>query len=593
MKYKSGLLYCVLAIVVFYGCSPAQLHKEEKEKRLEQGFSNPPNSAQTWVLWDWINGNASREGITKDLESMKEVGVGGVVWRELAGPWWAPEGLATPKSQEWNELMQWAIKEAERLGLQFDISIDFGYGSGGPHITPDISMQKLYWSHTVVQGGKKVVTTLKKPELLIDNVDGAWLREGKQLSDKVLKDIQEIDSYRDIAVLAIPYSSAGQGYQIPQLDLRTGLGKNTFFVGMDKISPPRNAVLSRDSIIDLTNQTNQEGTLTWEAPAGKWQIVRLGYASNFKMTRPCPPEAVGLECNRLSKEGINAHFEAFLKPVLEQAGSRAGNTLNYVFLDSWEAGGQNWTSELPREFRKRRGYDLSPWLLALEGIVVESPDLTERFLWDFRETISELTLENYHKRISELIAPYGIKFSMEAYGNVCIDNLKYAESSDFPISEFWTLGNGYFPEFRDQHYYNTMKAMASASHTTGAEWNGAEAFTGSRGWKDHPYVFKAMGDEAFCQGVNKFILHLSAHQAYDHMIPGLTHRRWGGHFNRHNTWWKYSKPWFDYLTRCQYMLQQGSFVAEVCYFFGEGAPLSVEEMNLSLPAGYDYDLMFF
>lgn len=596
MKIKIVLCYFVPAIFFFMACSPVQLKKEKMEKSLEQGFIDPPNSARTWVLWDWINGNVCREGITKDLESMKEVGLGGVVWRELAGPWWAPEGLATPYSTQWQELIQWAIKEAGRLGIQFDISIDFGYGSGGPHITPDISMQMLYWSQKVVQGGKKVFVMLEKPEILTQNqgnqfiIKGPWLREGKHLDDKVLKDIREIDSYRDIAVYAVPYSSVRKMYQIPQLNLRTGLGENTFFKGMDKISPSRNAVIPLDSIIDLTNQTKPEGTLTWEAPPGKWLIVRLGHASNFKMTRPCPPDAIGLECNRLSTEGINAHFEAFLKPILQQAGSSTGNSLKYVFLDSWEAGSQNWTAELPREFRERRGYDLHPWLPALVGMVVDSPNLTERFLWDFRETISEMILDNYHKRIRELISPYGIKFSFEGYGKVCIDNLKYAESSDFPISEFWTLGNGYFPDFGKQKYSSSIKAMASASHTKGVEWNGAEAFTGSRGWKDHPYVFKAIGDEAFCLGVNKLILHTSAHQAYDQMIPGLTHRRWGGHFNRHNTWWQYSKPWFDYLSRCQYMLQQGQFVADVCYFFGEGAPLNVEDMHLKLPGGYDYDL---
>lgn len=85
-------------------------HQREKEegKELEQAFRNPLNSAHTWVFWDWINGNVSLEGITKDLESMKEVGIGGIVWRELAGSWCSTEGLAAAHSQHWQELMQWA-----------------------------------------------------------------------------------------------------------------------------------------------------------------------------------------------------------------------------------------------------------------------------------------------------------------------------------------------------------------------------------------------------------------------------------------------------------------------------------------------------
>jgi hypothetical protein len=139
-------------------------------------------------------------------------------------------------------------------------------------------------------------------------------------------------------------------------------------------------------------------------------------------------------------------------------------------------------------------------------------------------------------------------------------------------------------------YAPSSKAMASAAHTYGRRVVGAEAFTSDRGWRDHPYLLKAMGDWAFCQGVNRMIFHLYAHQPYDHMVPGLTHRRWGEHIQRHNTWWDYSRPWMDYLARCQHLLQQGQFVADVCYWFGEGAPLGVDAMTLALPNGYDYDL---
>ena len=132
--------------------------------------------------------------------------------------------------------------------------------------------------------------------------------------------------------------------------------------------------------------------------------------------------------------------------------------------------------------------------------------------------------------------------------------------------------------------------MASAAHTYGRPVVGAEAFTSDRAWRDHPFLLKGMGDKAFCRGVNRMIFHLSAHQPYDNMIPGLTHRKWGEHFQRHNTWWNYSRVWTDYLSRCQSLLQQGQFVADVGYCFGEGAPLGVDDMTLEMPDGYDYDL---
>jgi len=171
---------------------------------------------------------------------------------------------------------------------------------------------------------------------------------------------------------------------------------------------------------------------------------------------------------------------------------------------------------------------------------------------------------------------------------MCIDNLAYAGVSDFPISEFWAVGDGLFPALREG-YERSTKVMASAAHTNNRPVVGAEAFTSDRGWRDHPFLLKAMGDQKFCEGLNRVIFHLSAHQPYDHMVPGLTHRKWGEHIQRHNTWWDYSRPWMEYLARCQYLLQQGEFVADVCYWFGEGAPLNVNDMKLELPQGHDLD----
>jgi hypothetical protein len=586
------IIYILSILTILLGCSHESAKKQEKAnlQAMQQAFMNPPDSVKPWVLWDWISGNVTREGITRDLESMKKVGIGGVVWRGIGGLWWAPEGDAKPYSPEWNNLMQWAIQEADRLGIEFSSSQDFGYGSGGPHITPDNSMQQIVWKDTVVTGGAIVQFKPGRPKVPDDNISKAWLRPGKQLSDQVLHAIEEEDSYRDIAILAVPASSKDQAYTIPQLELRTAMGRETWFKDLEKISPPQGAGIDQKNIMDLTEQLDDQGRLTWDAPPGKWRIMRIGHASNYLMTRPCPADAVGLECNRLSPKGIDTHFERFMKPILEQAGDRAGTTFTHLFLDSWEAKSQNWTQEMPSEFKKRRGYDITPWLPVLTGTIVESAGMSERFLWDFRQTVNELLLDNYLHRLKELIDPYGLEFSVEAYGNLGINTLQFAQMGDFPVSEFWTMGDEKFPEIKSHKYYSTMKAMASAAHTTGKVHVGAEAFTGNRGWKDHPFIYKGVGDEAFCRGVNHFFLHLSAHQAYDHMIPGLTHQKWGGHFNRFNTWWNYASPWFEYIARCQYLLKQGRFVADVCYFFGEGSSLDVRDMTLKLPKGYDYDL---
>lgn len=590
MRFRSLTRYPLFVMAL--AATAFQASAEATPDSLAAGFQHPPASARPWVFWFWINGNISKEGITADLEAMKRAGVGGVLWMEVSGPWWAPDGKVVPLSPEWHQAFQWAVRECERLGIVFDATLDFGYGSGGPHITPELSMQKLYWSDKLIDGGVPVDVVLDKPK--VEKKVSAWLRPGVEMSPAVLEAVEKLDSYRDVAVMAIPVpdSREARGYRIPDLDKKNGIGFGRISADGADIGAPAGAATPLEKVIDLASRMDRDGRLKWDAPPGQWLVIRLGHASNFKMTRPCPQAAVGLECDRLSRVGIETHFDAFLKKIIDGAGKSAGGALAYAHIDSWEAGGQNWTSSFPEEFRARRGYDIRPWLPVLTGRVVGSAELSERFLWDVRTTVSEMIRDNYAARLRELVKPHGMKLSIEAYGHLCIDNLSYAGVCDMPVSEFWARGEGRLPDLLAGRggYAPSSKVMASAAHTAGKPVVGAEAFTSDRGWRDHPYLLKAMGDWAFCQGVNRMIFHLYAHQAYDDMVPGLTHRKWGEHFQRHNTWWEQGRAWNDYLSRCQHLLQQGTFVADVCYWFGEGAPLGVDHMGLEIPAGYDYDL---
>ena len=587
-------------------------HTRVGGQNLEQGFRSPPDTAKPWVFWFWMNGNISREGITRDLESMKQVGIGGVLWMEVSGPSWAPQGPLEAGSKEWHEAMQWAITEADRLGMAFSLSVDFGYGSGGPHITPDLSMQKLVWSQTQVRGGKSVTQRLPKPA--VDYKPGlkkVWLRPGQTMNPVVMKALKEVDSYRDVAVFAVPSSGMKASRMFPanpKAYAKKHLGTTPGIHGVDEDplmafdgrgwktdlpslgKTPGLVPLESGDVVDLSERMTDEGELRWDAPEGDWTVIRLGYGSNFKMTRPSPQAAVGLECDRLHPRGIDAHFEHRLKPILDAAGEKAGRTLQYIHIDSWEAYGQNWTTDFAEEFRQRRGYDVGPWLPVLTGQLVGTAEATERFLWDMRQTVSEVTLSRYIDRLRELIAPYGVQFSCEPYGRLCVDHLTYGGRSDFPIGEFWTERKieKSFPTFSD-YWHTSMKGLASVANTYGKPRVGAEAFTGSRGWVDHPYLLKGMGDEAFCSGVSHYVIHLSAHQPYDQMKPGLTHAKWGQHFNRHQTWWGFSKPWFDYVTRCQFLLQQGRRVVDVACLYHEGAPLNFNDIKFEMPAGFDHD----
>jgi hypothetical protein len=514
---------------------------------LQAGFADPPLSARPWVYWFWLNSNITREGITADLEAMKRVGIGGVLIMEVDQG--APVGKAAFMGDEWRALFQHAVAEADRLGLEINMNDDAGWnGSGGPWITPERSMQKIVWSETKVTGPTPFEGRLDRPETVRD-------------------------FYREIAVLAFPTIG----------DYRIGEIKGKALFERREAPPaaemelPAAMTIPRDRIVDLSPNLGGDGRLAWDVPAGSWTILRFGHTSTGVENAPAPASGRGLECDKLSPAGIEAQFAGMMAKLVADAGSAAGRTLVTTHIDSWENGAQNWTARMREEFTKRRGYDPLAFLPVVTGRVVDALEISERFLWDLRQTVSELVVENYAGPMADLANGSGLEFSCEAYGGPC-DDISYGGRADEPMGEFWIGGGA----------WETLKEMASAAHVYGKPILGAEAFTaGDRErWLQHPATIKALGDRAFCEGVNRFVFHRYAMQPWLDYVPGMTMGPWGLHYERTNTWWALIGPWHEYLARCQYLLRQGEFVADVLYVRPEEAP---QEYKWHERHGYDYD----
>src|SRR5208283_5813378 len=112
---------------------------------LQRAFLEPPEAAWPWVYWMVTDGMLTKEGITADLEAMRRVGIRGLIYMENA--LFIPTGPVRFMTPEWREMVQHAVKEATRLGITMNMNDDGGYsGSGGPWITPELSMQILTWS---------------------------------------------------------------------------------------------------------------------------------------------------------------------------------------------------------------------------------------------------------------------------------------------------------------------------------------------------------------------------------------------------------------------------------------------------------------
>jgi hypothetical protein len=540
---------------------------QESPNDIGSKFSMPPDSARPWVYWFWSYGNLTREGITADLEAIERVGIGGVLIMEVDQG--IPKGPVRFASPEWRELFKHVVAEAARLGLEVNMNNDAGWnGSGGPWIRPEQAMQKVVFSETAVEGPHRFEGPLPEPKAVLS-------------------------FYRDIAVLAFPTPADDddpeQRFRINNIqtkaafirdrrkDLATFREPVTALAKYDDVAAER--TIARPTVIDLTAKCDADGRLAWDVPAGKWTVLRVGHTPTGVKNGPSPREGCGLDCDKLSRDGIDAHFEGLMAKLIADVGPAAGKTLTYTHIDSWEVHSQNWTARMREEFQKRRGYDPLLLLPTLTGRAVDSLEVSERFLWDFRKTIGELLNENYAGRLRELAHQHGMQLSIEAYDDGPFDDLSYGGRADSPMGEFWMGG----------HLMSSCKEMASAAHTYGNTICGAESFTATPNyarWTNHPFELKALGDSAFCEGVNRFVFHRFAHQPWLDRQPGMTMGKWGIHYERTETWWEQTRPWHEYLARCNYLLRQGLFVADICYLQTEGSPNGMAHVAKT---AYDFD----
>lgn len=384
--------------------------------------------------------------------------------------------------------------------------------------------------------------------------------------------------------------------QVDRFEFKTGFAMADDYYAIASAPATSGSIVHSRDVVDLTGRMRADGTLAWTPPPGDWSIVRLGYSLTGRENIPAAREATGLEVDKLNATHVAAYLNTYLDMIAAAVGPDffANKGITGLLTDSWESGPQNWTEGMLGEFRRLRGYDPRPFLPALAGHIVDGAETTERFLWDFRRTIAQLTATNHYGTVARVARERGLRVLAEALesGRPALgDDMEMRSHADVPMGALWTGGT---TTSLQPVNIADVKSAASVAHVFGRKIIAAESLTSQlQPWAGSPRTLKSAIDAAFALGVNRPTIHCSVHQPLIDKAPGMALAIYGQYFNRNETWAEQARPWIDYIARTSYLLQQGRYHADVAFFYGEEASITAlygQRENDAAPArnGYDY-----
>jgi len=518
-------------------------------ERLRSGFRNPPAQARPDAFWPWLNGHADRARITEEMEEVRAAGFSRLqVWDVRADR--DPDGLVPigPPflSDEWLGNLAHANREAQRLGLELGMLAASGWDAGGTWVEPEEALIALYSSAEEVRGPAAFEVELAFPEVSEHCPQGA---DGRPAY------------WRTVAVQASPAEDE--------------------------------ETLVPEHVVDLTARIDDDGRLRWDAPAGDWIIRWFVFANTGQRLIVPSPGSDGLQIDFFDEDDSRAYFTHVLDRLESALGPLEDTAFRYLEVDSLELEGERlgaWTEDILEAFTARYEYDAEPWLVLLTD--PERADARgERFLHDWTRLVSDLMIENHYRLGNELLRERGLVLAAEAGGpgppiwNSCpVDALSALGAVGLMRGEFWP---------KQRSMYN-VKEIACAAHTYGQTIVDAESFTSWRHWRNSPYYLKLLVDQAFVDGLNHVTFHTIPHGGAERGLPGYAYHA-GTHMGPNLVWWPMVRPFIDYLSRCSLLLQEGTPVADVCFYQGDGAPafhpLAVDWDPKLRSAGYDYDVV--
>lgn len=542
MGRKNYLFHlAVLAALFFIASSCSEVSENTDSASLQEGFTDPPLSARPWAYWVWMNGNFNYSQITKDLEDLKSKGMGGFDILDIGERF--PETGEVPAGPEFLgkeslEAIHYTVREADRLGLEIGLITSSSWNAGGSWVKPEHANMALFSTDPVIAKGpgrfSQKLPFPAFPEKTPKGPDGMPV------------------FYREIAVIAYP------------------------------VEEDTSQIKDLSSVKVISNLMDKDGLLNWDIPQGEWAIVRFICTNTGKMLHAPSLKSGGLVIDHFNPAATEMHFQTIIDRLKNEMGSLENTALKYLYLCSYEVWGISWTPGFQDEFLKRRGYDITPYLPVMKGMTIQNQEFTKRFYYDFQKTLCELITDAHYANATRISNKYGLKLCSESGGPgpVPVEALRALGVLDIPRGEFWYGSRT-----------SLVKEIACASHIYGKKIVGQEAYTSWLMWQEGPCDLKDITDNSFCNGMNKVIFHTYAHNVPEGGTPGWPF--WAGtHIGPSAVWWPKARPFMDYLSRCSYLLQEGLFVGDVCYYYGDQGYNYVPEKHVdpSLGYGYDYDV---
>lgn len=564
MKNKTSILG-IICLFTFGTMHFSQAQDMDTYKLLKEEFVDPPMEAWPKTYWWWLNGNIDTVRIKEEIIAMKNAGLSGFDIFEIGkrtSDTIIPTGAITFMGDDFLRAVKTAVDQAEKLDMDVGLNMASSWNAGGAWITPEFAAKSIYFSKVSHNGGK---TKLPFPQLVrYENKGKIVLKDQSNNVEIEFADNGKPAFYKEIAILAIP------------------TGK----------SNPRVS-----DIVDVSAFFDEETEILNWNQEGEFDIYRYICANSGEQLKLPSQNSKGPIIDHFDPRATEFHFNYIIDRLKNVLGNDLKNSgLKSLYLASYEALGNVWTMGIPKEFKRLNGYEIYPYLPALFDKTIFAKEATKKFIKDFQFTLSELMINNFYRKAKEISNANGLLINSESGGpgfplhNVPTEPLKSLGVMDLPRGEFWLDHNRFNKDGID--ILRVVKEVSSASHIYGRGIVEEEAFTSFKHWQEGPFDLKRVGDRAFCEGMNKVVVHGSSHNPSGIGNPGIVYHA-GTHYNDKRVWWPMIKPFNTYLSRISNVLQKTNFYADVLYYYGNAAPNYAGHKNsrFTVGPGYDYEVI--